>query len=66
MEIIRDAKYRSSLKMIMEYIAQDSVMHAIEFQLELDNKIDNLENQFFLIKKKIVSLLKIFPNSNPK
>ena len=43
----------------MEYIAQDSVMHAIEFQLELDNKIDNLDNMPFKFRKSI-----FFDNEN--
>ena len=59
MEIVRGAKYRSSLKNIMEYIAQDSVVNAIEFQLELDSKIDDLDNMPFKFRKSI-----FFDNEN--
>ena len=59
MEIVRGAKYCSSLKNIMEYIAQDSVVNAIEFQLDLDSKIDNLDNMPFKFRKSI-----FFDNEN--
>lgn len=42
MQIIRDPKYISKLQNIMEFIAEDSINRALNFQIELDEKIENL------------------------
>ncbi|MDD2697680.1 MAG: type II toxin-antitoxin system RelE/ParE family toxin [Arcobacteraceae bacterium] len=53
MQIIRDTNYLQKLKSIMEYIAQDSVNQALNFQVELDEIIDDIPNMPFKYRKSI-------------
>ena len=53
MQIIRDTKYLAKLQNIMEFIAEDSTIRALEFQLNLDKKINSLHNMPFIFRKSI-------------
>jgi plasmid stabilization system protein ParE len=53
MEIIRSAKYRESLKGIMETIAKDSFNRAIDFKNLLDDKINDLDFMPYKFKQSI-------------
>ena len=53
MQIIRGTKYLQKLQSIMEFIAEDSITRALEFQLNLDKKINNLYNMPFMFRKSI-------------
>lgn len=53
MQIIRDTKYLTKLQNIMGFIAEDSIIQALEFQLNLDKKINNLHNMPFMFRKSI-------------
>ena len=41
MQILKDARYYTDLMEVMEFIAQDSVQNAIDFQVELDQMVEN-------------------------
>ena len=41
MQILKDPRYYTDLTEIMEFIAQDSIQSAIDFQNELDKMIEN-------------------------
>ena len=51
MQIIRSKNYLKKLQNIMEFIAQDSVNRAIEFQIDLDENIDNLAYMSYKFRK---------------
>jgi hypothetical protein len=53
MQIIRDTNYLQKLQSIMEYIAQDSVNQALNFQVELDEIIYDIPNMPFKYRKSI-------------
>jgi len=53
MQVIRDIKYLKKLQSIMEYIAIDSIFSAIQFQIDLDELINNIPNMPFKYRKSI-------------
>lgn len=53
MQIIRSKNYIAKLQNIMEYIAKDSVSRAIQFQFDLDSKVDNLIYMPYKCRKSI-------------
>jgi len=53
MQIIRDEFYLSKIDEIIDYMASNSVVVAINFLNKLDRKIDNLTNMPFKFRQSI-------------
>ena len=53
MQIIRGTNYLTKLQNIMEFIAKDSLSRALNFQIDLDAKINNLTNMPYKFRKSI-------------
>jgi hypothetical protein len=51
MKILRKKEYLTALKVIIKYISKDSRNRALTFKSQLDNKINNLDNQNFMMMK---------------
>jgi len=51
MQIIRGTNYLTKLQNIMEFIAKDSLSRALNFQIDLDAKINNLTNMPYKFRK---------------
>lgn len=53
MQIVRTPKYINQLQDIMEFIAEDSINRALSFQIDLDEKIENLIYMSYKFRKSI-------------
>lgn len=53
MQIIRNKKYLKKIQSILGYIAEDSIVQAIKFQIELDKRIDDLVFMPYKCRKSI-------------
>lgn len=51
MPIIRDALYLEKLQKIIEFIAKDNLHQALKFQIDLDEKIEDLQNMPYKFRK---------------
>ena len=51
MPISRDALYLVKLQKIIKFIAEDSLHQALRFQIDLDEKIEDLENMPYKFRK---------------
>lgn len=55
MHIIRTERFKSELQDIMEYIANDSLLRAFEFENKLNEQIKNLPNFPYKCRKSLKS-----------
>ena len=53
MLIIRDTNYLNKLQNIMEFISKGSLTRALNFQIELDDKVNNLVYMPYKFRKSI-------------
>jgi len=51
MPIIRDALYLEKLQKIIKFIAKDNLHQALKFQIDLDEKIEDLQNMPYKFRK---------------